>query len=126
MRTVIRSVLGLVVAGFAALGVEATATAGAPLIAAPMFHGSTCEHKTTGSVDIPAVHGVTYTLDGARARAGSHLLPLGGHTVTAKHGHDHASWSFTVVYQNSRACILINPPPRPPGFHLSPPIVPVP
>jgi hypothetical protein len=68
-----------------------------PAVPAPTWHDSTCAFPTIGSVDIPARHGVRYTLDGVPERADSYWLEPGLHTVTARRGHHVvSSWSFTV------------------------------
>jgi hypothetical protein len=108
----IRIVLLLAFTGLAVLGFAETVQATPTPPPAPVFHGSTCEHKSTGSVDIPAAHGSRYTLDGTRVTAGTYVLRLGAHAVTGRHGNQTRTWQFTVTYQNSPACILINPPPH--------------
>jgi len=67
---------------------------------APVWHQATCE-VPDGSVDIPAVDGVTYDVDTIPGPEGNYLLGVGDHTVNADSGSENsghsAQWSFTVV-----------------------------
>lgn len=113
MKPIIRIVLFLAVAGLAALGYASTATAAPKPLPAPVFHASNCEHRSTGSVDIPAVHGARYTLDGVRESAGTYTLATGSHTVTARKGRQSAHWSFTVTVRSIIGCAVVPTVPRP-------------
>ena len=63
---------------------------------APVWHQATCA-APDGSVDIPAVEGVSYDVDTIPGPEGNYLLGVGDHTVHADSGSGHwPQWSFTV------------------------------
>jgi hypothetical protein len=64
-------------------------------ITAPTWNAASCDNPdANGSVTIPAVTGVFYTLDGLPATAANYLIGAGAHTVTASASN--AEWTFTV------------------------------
>jgi hypothetical protein len=65
-------------------------------ITAPTWNAASCDNPdANGSVTIPAVTGVFYTLDGLPAPAANYLIGVGVHTVTAS--VTSVEWTFTVA-----------------------------
>lgn len=131
MKTLIRLVLLLAVAGLAALGVASAARADTLVVPEnPVWYQATCS-QPLGSVDIPfGPAGVEYALDTIPGPGGNYQLGVGTHEVMALtfDGYVFPGGAHVVVFPDftvvvPTGCGVTPPPPThhrppvPPGHH---------